>query len=156
MKKDVWPILKEYGFTDINKLAQHCLASLNGLNIRTQLRRQKIVSVIRQPLFYTGGINLHVLTDPQSGFDICVNDTNNREDDVSTVAHEIGHTFEACYGGFYLKQGGWNLHIIRPKFLDISEDFAEAFALLWIKHGNNRNELLELLFSSPTSLPLVL
>lgn len=151
-----WKVFKHYGIDNVDSLAVHCLRSLDGLDILTQLRQQKIVLITRKPILHTGGIQQHIMAKPYSGFDIILNDLNDQEKDISTVPHEIGHTFEVCFGGSYLRYPGCGLHLVQPSFLETSENFAEAFAQLWLKVGDNRARLAELLHLNPASLPLQL
>lgn len=149
-----WQVFKEYGIYDVDMLVKHCLQSLVGQDVRSQLRTQNVVRIEREPLLCTGGMKQHLMDNNCSGFDIILNDTNSNDDDISTVAHEIGHTFEACHGGSYLKSAGCDICRARPEFADLSERFAETFGQNWLADTKNRLGLTELLRQLTASRPL--
>lgn len=143
--KDVWPVFENYKIDNIDTLAKHCLESLEIQPVHQQLKIQKIVMIERKPILYSGAMGLQDKMDPYSGFRILLNDTNTSEEDVESIGHELGHTFEVCYDGSYFTASKHDLFLVRPEFLDISEGFARAFEKLWLERKNNREQALELL-----------
>ena len=156
MKSRKWCVFDHYDIDDIGTLTLHCLKTLEGLGVRDQLKRQKVIQIERKPLLFAGALGSYNGPGAENGFDLRLNDVNSHEEDLIAFGHELGHTFEAWCQGIYFKGCAWQLFAPAPNCLEISETFAEAFGQLWIRHASNRSELEELLYSSSTQFPILI
>ncbi|MDP2655370.1 MAG: hypothetical protein Q8P17_02320 [bacterium] len=128
-----WPILDVYGVPDSEALISKCLETLHGLTLMEQFGTRRIVALYARPLLVEGG-----LACSEDGFVLCFDSsvrdmTGNR---CVTTAHELGHTFE-----FKLKTLELFIEKRSSKYVDASEDFAEAFAHRWLSDIRRTSEL---------------
>ena len=97
----------------------------DGTSIALQLNLRKVVRVTILPLISNGGLCIEA-----GGFEIYLNDSCGREDNIFTFAHELAHTF-------HYDVSVWPPRRLEPEDLsderyDLIEEFCNAFALRWV------------------------
>ena len=145
-----WFVFKMYGLDELPMLAEYCLKSIEHLDIRAQLRQQRIWRIRWEPGHEFGGIQLY--SDPHLGigFEIVLDVSGSLDDNVKTVVHEIGHTFEACYFGNFFERGLLKLFSFNSKeHFELSEKFANTFEKKWLENAKNRAGVTNLLSGRP-------
>lgn len=128
-----WPILDVYGVPDSKALINKCLETLHGLTLMEQFMARTVVAIYGRPMLVAGGL----VCLNGGGFVIYFDsETQNTADVCITIAHELGHTFEHRPETFkqFLKKRS-------AKYIDASEDFAEAFAYRWLTDVKIATEL---------------
>lgn len=115
------------------------LAQSAKRSVFEQLRERRVLGILlvefRSEKFPIHGSFGH----GTSGCTISVNRDDAHEEQLITVAHEVGHTFEGDY-----------LYCLDPPFPEyprIIEDFCEEFARRWLTNSTVRKGLEELLVS---------
>lgn len=129
-----WPILDVYGVPDSEALISKCLETLSGLTLLDQFGVRGIVALYARPLLVEGGLACSDISGLVLMFDPSARNTIDSQ--CITIAHELGHTFEFRLETFELFVKKRN-----SKYIDASEDFAEAFAHRWLADEKKATEL---------------
>lgn len=124
--------------------AEHFLQACGDQDLYTQFTQRRVTSIQRRPF-----LPVHAyLSIPQfsNSFEFMLCDTDSIEDQLMSVGHELGHTFELYDGVSFLKPPYWKpWHMQKDEIDSEIESFCEYFAAKWLACGHVKGELAALL-----------